>query len=162
YSSASLPSLPCSRRRAPLLRKARSPFTAAHRTRRGARAWLSVSKRRPASRSLSRRRRPVSSSHRSRPKPTTPRATSGGRAAVTRGETAIGSTVLHGVINEIMRGFPVQPILPCEGVGYEVGSMAIIKGARNLDNAKKFFDWALTPEAQKIGLDIKEFAIPTN
>ncbi len=61
-----------------------------------------------------------------------------------------------------MRGFPVQPILPCEGVGYEVGSMAIIKGARNLDNAKKFFDWALTAEAQKIGLDIKEFAIPTN
>ena len=86
----------------------------------------------------------------------------GPMAAVTRGETAIGSTVLHGVINEIMRGFPVQPILPCEGVGYEVGSMAIIKGARNLDNAKKFFDWALTPEAQKIGLDIKEFAIPTN
>jgi len=61
-----------------------------------------------------------------------------------------------------MRGFTAQPILPCEGVGYEVGSMAIIKGARNLDNSRKFFDWALTPEAQKIGLDIKEFAIPTN
>ena len=40
--------------------------------------------------------------------------------------------------------------------------MAIIKGARNLDTAKKFFDWALTPEAQKIGLDVKEYAIPTN
>src|SRR4030095_14557524 len=65
----------------------------------------------------------------------------GPMTAVTRGESAIGSTVLHGVINESMRGFPVQPILPCEGVGYEVGSMAIIKGARNLDNARKFFDW---------------------
>jgi iron(III) transport system substrate-binding protein len=86
----------------------------------------------------------------------------GPMTAVTRGETAIGSTVLHGVINEIMRGFPVKPILPCEGVGYEVGSMAIIKGARNLENAKRFFDWALTPEAQQIGLDIKEYAIPTN
>jgi iron(III) transport system substrate-binding protein len=61
-----------------------------------------------------------------------------------------------------MRGFPVKPILPCEGVGYEVGSMAIIKGARNLENAKKFFDWALTQEGQQIGLDIKEYAIPTN
>jgi iron(III) transport system substrate-binding protein len=40
--------------------------------------------------------------------------------------------------------------------------MAIIKGARNLDNAKKFFDWALTAQAQQIGLDVKEFAIPTN
>jgi iron(III) transport system substrate-binding protein len=86
----------------------------------------------------------------------------GPMTAVTRGETAIGSTVLHGVINEIMRGFPVQPILPCEGVGYEVGSMAIIKGARNPDNARKFFDWALTAEAQKIGLEVKEYAIPTN
>jgi iron(III) transport system substrate-binding protein len=86
----------------------------------------------------------------------------GPMSAVIRGETAIGSTVLHGVINEIVRGFPVKPILPCEGVGYEVGSMAIIRGTRHPDNAKKFFDWALTPEAQKIGLDLKEYAIPTN
>lgn len=86
----------------------------------------------------------------------------GPMAAVIRGESAIGSTVLHGVINEIMRGFPVKAILPCEGVGYEVGSMAIIKGSHNLENAKKFFDWALTRDAQQIGLDIKEYAIPTN
>ena len=57
--------------------------------------------------------------------------------AVTRGETALGSTVLHGVINEIVRGFPVEPVLPCEGVGYEVGSMAIIKGARNLGRGQE-------------------------
>jgi len=86
----------------------------------------------------------------------------GPMTAVTRGEVYAGSTVLHGVINEIVRGFPVLPTLPCEGVGYEVGSMAIIKGARNLDAAKKFYDWALTAEGQKIGLDVKEFAIPTN
>jgi len=86
----------------------------------------------------------------------------GPMTAVTRGETAVGSTVLHGVINEIVRGFPVLPVLPCEGVGYEVGSVAIVKGARNLDAAKKFVDWSLTPEAQQIGLDVKEYAIPTN
>ena len=86
----------------------------------------------------------------------------GPMTAVTRGEVYVGSTVLHGVINEIVRGFPVLPVLPCEGVGYEVGSMAIVKGARNLDAAKKFYDWALTADAQKIGLDVKEFAIPTN
>jgi iron(III) transport system substrate-binding protein len=86
----------------------------------------------------------------------------GPMAAVTRGETAIGSTVLHGVINEIVRGFPVHPVLPCEGVGYEVGSTAIIKGTRNLDAARKFIDFALTAEGQKIGLEVKEFAIPTH
>lgn len=86
----------------------------------------------------------------------------GPMTAVTRGETAIGSTVLHGVINEIVRGFPVEPVLPCEGVGYEIGSTAIIKGARNLDAAKKFVDYALSADGQKIGLDVKEYAIPTN
>jgi iron(III) transport system substrate-binding protein len=86
----------------------------------------------------------------------------GPMTAVKRGEVAIGSSVLHGVINEIARGFPVKPVLPCEGVGYEVGSMAIIKGARNPDAARKFVDWALTVDAQKIGLDLKEYAIPTN
>jgi iron(III) transport system substrate-binding protein len=86
----------------------------------------------------------------------------GPMAAVTRGETAIGSTVLHGGINEIVRGFPVHPVLPCEGVGYEIGSTAIIKGARNLDAAKKFVDFALSLEGQKIGLEVKEYAIPTH
>lgn len=86
----------------------------------------------------------------------------GPMTAVTRGETAIGSTVLHGVINEIVRGFPVEPILPCEGVGYEVGSVAIIKGSRNVDAARKFVDWSLSAEGQKVGLDVKEYAIPTN
>jgi iron(III) transport system substrate-binding protein len=86
----------------------------------------------------------------------------GPMTAITRGEVYMGSTVLHGVINEIVRGFPVAPVLPCEGVGYEVGGVAIIKGARNLEAAKKFYDWALTADAQKIGLDLKEFALPTN
>ena len=86
----------------------------------------------------------------------------GPMTAVTRGETALGSTVLHGVINEIVRGFPVEPVLPCEGVGYEIGSVAIIKGTRNADAARKFVDWTLSPEGQAVGLAVKEYAIPTN
>jgi iron(III) transport system substrate-binding protein len=86
----------------------------------------------------------------------------GPMTAVSRGETAIGSTVLHGVINEIVKGFPVEPVLPCEGVGYEIASTAIIKGSRNLDAAKRFVDYALSPEGQRVGLEVKEYAIPTN
>jgi iron(III) transport system substrate-binding protein len=86
----------------------------------------------------------------------------GPMTAVTRGETALGSTVLHGVINEIARGFPVLPVLPCEGVGYEIGSTAIIKGTRHPEAAKRFVDFALSPQGQQIGLDVKEYAIPTN
>jgi iron(III) transport system substrate-binding protein len=40
--------------------------------------------------------------------------------------------------------------------------MSIIKGARNLDNAKKFYDWALMPVAQKIGAETKNYQTPSN
>ena len=40
--------------------------------------------------------------------------------------------------------------------------MSIVKGAKNLDNAKKFYDWALTPAAQKIGGELKNFQTPSN
>ena len=79
-----------------------------------------------------------------------------------RGETSIGVTFLHDGITEIANGFPVKIVVPCEGTGYEVGSMSIVKGARNLDNAKKFYDWALTPAAQQIPGDLKNFQTPSN
>jgi len=40
--------------------------------------------------------------------------------------------------------------------------MSIVKGARNLDNAKKFVDWALTPKAQGLGAQAKQFQLPSN
>ena len=86
----------------------------------------------------------------------------GPMTAVTRGEVYLGSSVLHGVINEIVRGFPVLPILPCEGVGYEVGSMAIIKGSAQPRGREEVLRLGAYRRAQKIGLDVKEYAIPTN
>ena len=53
-------------------------------------------------------------------------------------------------------------LVPCEGTGYEVGSMSIVKGAKNLENARKFYDWAFTPAAQKIGAELKNFQVPSN
>jgi iron(III) transport system substrate-binding protein len=57
---------------------------------------------------------------------------------------------------------PDQDVAPCEGTGYEIGSMSIIKGARNLDNAKKFYDWALTPNSQSKAQEVKSFQVPSN
>ena len=91
-----------------------------------------------------------------------PRTGAGAIRAVARGETSIGVTFLHDGITEIANGFPVKIVVPCEGTGYEVGSMSIVRGARNLDNAKKFYDWALTPAAQQIPGDLKNFQTPSN
>ena len=38
----------------------------------------------------------------------------------------------------------------------------IIKGARNLEAAKKFYEWALTPQAQQFGAAAKQFQLPSN
>jgi len=82
--------------------------------------------------------------------------------AVARGETSIGINFMHDGVTEAVAGFPVKIQAPCEGTGYEVGSLSIIKGARNLEGAKKFADWALTPAAQKLGGDAKQFQVPSN
>jgi iron(III) transport system substrate-binding protein len=82
--------------------------------------------------------------------------------AVARGETTVSISFVHDGPGEAMQGFPVATITPAEGTGAEIGSMSIIKGARNLDNAKKFYEWALTPAAQEMGAAAKQFQLPSN
>src|SRR5207244_7773608 len=71
------------------------------------------------------------------------------RAAST-GETLVGITFQHDAVVQVVGGAPVKIVSPCEGTGYEIGSMSLIKGAKNLENAKKWYDWALTAAAQRI------------
>ncbi len=82
--------------------------------------------------------------------------------AVARGETAVSISFVHDGPGEKMNGFPVETITPSEGTGAEIGSMSIIKGARNLDAAKKFYEWALTPAAQEMAAAAKQFQVPSN
>jgi iron(III) transport system substrate-binding protein len=83
--------------------------------------------------------------------------------AVARGETGVSLSFVHDAVTEKNAGFPVTYAAPTEGTGYEIGSMSIIKGTRNLASAKKFYDWALTPEAQRLGFDVgKQLQTPSN
>jgi len=82
--------------------------------------------------------------------------------AAGQGETLIGIAFQHDVIDVATRGMPVQVVSPCEGTGYEIGSMSLIKGARHLDEAKKFYDWALTPGAQKLAAEFRSYQLPSN
>lgn len=82
--------------------------------------------------------------------------------AAARGETTIGIVFMHDAVKQAVAGFPIKVVAPCEGTGYEIGSMSIIKGSRNLDNAKKFYDWSLTAEAQALALQVNAFQVPSN
>jgi len=84
------------------------------------------------------------------------------RAAAT-GESLVGITFQHDAVEQVVQGAPLKIVSPCEGTGYEIGSMSIIKGAKNMENAKKWYEWALTPEAQSIGPQNKvSYQLPSN
>jgi iron(III) transport system substrate-binding protein len=84
------------------------------------------------------------------------------RQSVARGESMVGITFLDEFIPEQYVGAPIETVLPCEGTGYSVGAMSLVRGARNAENARKFYDWAMTADAQTIKDQTKVIAIPSN
>ena len=84
------------------------------------------------------------------------------RAAAT-GESLVGITFQHDALIQALEGAPVKIVSPCEGTGYEIGSMSLIKGAKNMANAKKWYDWALSVEGQAVGAANKvSYQVPSN
>ena len=82
--------------------------------------------------------------------------------AAARGENTIGIVFMHDAVKQAAAGFPIKVVAPCEGTGYEIGSMSIIKGARNAESAQKFYDWALSADAQALALKVNAFQVPSN
>jgi iron(III) transport system substrate-binding protein len=82
--------------------------------------------------------------------------------AAARGETTIGIVFMHDAVAQAVAGFPIKVVAPCEGTGYEIGSMSIIKGARHMEAAKKYYDWALSADAQNLALQVNAFQVPSN
>ncbi|MDQ2690398.1 MAG: ABC transporter substrate-binding protein [Chloroflexota bacterium] len=81
---------------------------------------------------------------------------------VGQGEAAVAIVFSHDIVNEIENNkLPLVLTFPEEGTGYEIGGMAILKGAKNIQAAKLWFDWALTPEAQALGPVYAAYQAPT-
>lgn len=82
--------------------------------------------------------------------------------ATSLGETTVGITFMHDMLAIARENPDVKVVAPCEGTGYEIGSMSMVKGTKNAENAKKFYDWALTPKPQALGAENKQFQTPSN
>ena len=82
--------------------------------------------------------------------------------AAARGETGLGIVFQHDAVAQSVAGFPIVVGSPCEGTGYEVGSMSIVEGAQNPDEAKVFYDWVLTADVQEVMPEVGSFQIPSN
>lgn len=82
--------------------------------------------------------------------------------AAARGETMVSISFVHDVTTEAVNGFPLGSATPSEGTGAEIGSMSIVKNSPNVEAAKKFYEWALTPGGQQFGIAAKQFQVPSN
>jgi iron(III) transport system substrate-binding protein len=82
--------------------------------------------------------------------------------AVARGESAISISFVHDGPGEKAQGFPLETITPSDGTGAEIGSMSIVRGARNLEAARRFYEWALTPSAQALAAATLQFQLPSH
>lgn len=69
---------------------------------------------------------------------------------VADGEYAVGLTLEKEAIKYVNAGANVGIVYPCEGTSGVPDAVAIIKGARNLENAKKFVDFVLSKECQSV------------
>ena len=82
--------------------------------------------------------------------------------AVARGETALAASFNMETASMANAGFPIEMVYPSEGTSYEVACLSIIRGARNLAQARRFVDWYLTPAAMDIGVAANQFHVPAH
>ena len=60
--------------------------------------------------------------------------------ATALGETAVGIAFIHDMLTQKLQGAPIETVAPCEGTGYETGSVSVIKGGKNPEAARRFVD----------------------
>ena len=78
------------------------------------------------------------------------------------GETMVGIVFQHDAVTQKVAGFPIEVVSPCEGTGYEIGSMSIVKGGPNPESARKFYDFALRADVQTLARDVQAYQVPSN
>lgn len=82
--------------------------------------------------------------------------------AAARGETGISIGFMHDMVKLASTGLPLKIVAPCEGTGYEVGAVSVIKGAKNLEGAKKWVEFSLRADIQSRAPEVKAFQVPSN
>ncbi len=82
--------------------------------------------------------------------------------SVARGEVGVGVSFVHEFITQQLANFAVDIAIPCEGTGAALGGMAIVNGAPHPDEARAFYDWALTKSAQELANRTRNLIIPAN
>ena len=86
----------------------------------------------------------------------------GGALPIGRGQAAGGVFFLVDALEMQQTGYDIVISYPREGVVYGVEAMGLVKGAKNPELAKRFLDWAASPDMQRLYEREKINLIPTH
>jgi iron(III) transport system substrate-binding protein len=67
---------------------------------------------------------------------------------VAQGEYAVGISWDQAIYGRVAKGFPIEGIIPTEGTASDLDCVAILKGSKNIEGAKKLIDWLGSKEGQ--------------
>ncbi|NUH64013.1 ABC transporter substrate-binding protein [Sulfitobacter sp. S0837] len=67
--------------------------------------------------------------------------------AASAGEYIVGASYDMRAIKNIAEGYPITMVIPSEGSGNELEANALVASSDNKEDAKRFLDWTITPEA---------------
>ncbi|MCF8212135.1 MAG: ABC transporter substrate-binding protein [Rhodoferax sp.] len=81
---------------------------------------------------------------------------------VAKGEVAVGVSFIFGFEAWRNNKYPIKAAAPCEGTSYEIGGIAMVKGQRNKDSAKRYYDWLMGPQGQSVGGRANSLQVPAN
>ena len=79
-----------------------------------------------------------------------------------KGEIAISIIFLHDVVKFAEQGYPIVPIPPADGTGYEIGGLSIINWCPHPQVAKQFVDFVLRPDIQALAPKAEANQVPSN
>ncbi len=74
------------------------------------------------------------------------------------GECVIGIGFLHDGITQILDGYDnIQLVIPSSGTSFEIGATAIFKGAKHMNAAKLWIEYALSPDCVNLAKDNESY-----
>ena len=86
----------------------------------------------------------------------------GGAMPIATGQAAAGIFYLVDALDIQQQGYPVVISYPEEGTTYGIDANGIIKGAKNMDAAKKFIDWAASADYANLMMEKKINYVPVH
>jgi iron(III) transport system substrate-binding protein len=80
---------------------------------------------------------------------------------VAQGKAMVSIGFVPDVPTQLIDGLPIEGVVPLEGSSMIIGSMSLVKGGRNPQGAKLFYEWQLSQSTQEMATAAKQFYWPS-